>query len=194
MDRRDGQTWVVIELTRAGELRAEEGTLESAIREALGVDLHHPVFVPSAIYNRGGRRVTIHLMEGYVFVGTGLAETTYFTLERDSQYVKTVLSSQGASGMRALSTIPDSTIEDMRRQLREQIAIDLEEGMTVRVAEGVYSNLPAEILEIRGEEALISIELRSRKIITQVPAVFLDPSGEELDFEDDDEVGQENQL
>ena len=182
MDRRDDQTWVVIELTRAGELRAEEGTLEQAIREALGVDHHHPIFVPSAIYNRGGRRVTIHLMEGYVFVGSGLPETIYFSMERDSQYVKTVLSSQGSSGMRALSTIPNSTIHDMQQQLREQIAIDLEEGMTVRVSEGVYSNLSAEILEIHGEEALISIELRSRNIITQVPTVFLDPSGE--DFED----------
>lgn len=187
MDRRDDQTWVVIELTRAGEQRAEEGTLAQAIREGLGVATSHPIFVPSAIYNRGGRRITIHLMEGYVFAGSGLPETTYFSLEQDSPYVKAVLSSPSGGGMRALSTIPHSAIQDMQHQLREQVATDLEVGMTVRVSEGVYANIPAEILEIEDDEALISIELRSLNIITQVPAVFLDPSGEEVDMEGGEE-------
>lgn len=178
MDRRDDRTWVVIELTRAGEQRAEEGTLAKALREALHVQGDFPVFTPSTVYEKNGRRAAIHLMEGYVFVASGLAETQYFSLEQDCPYVKRVLSQREAhTGMRVLSTLPDSAVEDMRRQLQSHIATDIQVGMDVRVTEGVYGNLPAKVLDIEGQEASILIELRSLKVITTLPRVFLDPTG-----------------
>ena len=82
MDRRDALTWVAIELTRRGEARVEEGTIEEQIRQDLGVDESYPVFVPSMCYQKGGKKMTLHLMEGYVFVASGLPETKFFSLEK----------------------------------------------------------------------------------------------------------------
>ena len=177
MDRRDACTWVVLELTRAGESLAESGGLAPALREALGVDSSHPVFIPSLIYTRGGRRTAITLMEGYAFVASGLPETFYFALERDCPLVRQVLSSGGGADgeLRVLSTLPDESVEEMREQLRSQVSVNLDVGMQVLVTEGVYANLDAEVMGFEGDDAIVSIELRSIKIITKLPRVFLDP-------------------
>jgi transcription antitermination factor NusG len=166
---------VVIELSRAGEQQAEAGLLVPSLREALSVGPDHPIFVPSVIFERGGNRTTIHLMEGYVFVATGLTETAYFNLERNCPYVKQVLSTDSPSGIRTLSTIQDSDVCDMRRQLREHVATDLEVGMRVLVTQGLYEGLEAEIKAIEGDEATVLFVLRSIEIIDAVPKVFLDP-------------------
>lgn len=186
MDQRDKPTWVVVELTRSGEQLAEDGNLDQALREALG-EPTHPVFVPSMVYVRGGRRTAIHLMEGYAFVGSGLAETRYFALEHDCPHVRQVLSFGGDGGhLRTLQTLPDSNIEDMRQQLRQHVATDIEVGMAVVITEGTYSNINAEVLGFEGEDAVVCIdELRSIQIITRVPKVFLDPEGT-VDADNDD--------
>lgn len=177
-DRRDDQTWVAIELTRAGENALEDGTLCRRLRSDLGVTEDWPLFVPAAVYTRMGRRITLHLMEGYVFVGTGLPETTYFSLESDSSMVQQVLSVPGPRGIRVLATIPDQEIEGMRGQLRAQIATDITEGMYVRVTEGTFAPLEGRVLYVEPENAHVLIELRSIKIIKLIPRVFLEPVDE----------------
>jgi len=79
-DQRDSRTWVIIELTRAGEAKVEDGSLADAIRKALAVDETHSVFVPSLTYMAGNRRTTVHLMEGYAFVESCLPEVRYYRL------------------------------------------------------------------------------------------------------------------
>lgn len=182
VDQRDEPTWVVIELTRSGEQLAEDGELEKALRDALG-EPDHPVFIPSVLYTRGGRRTAVHLMEGYAFVGSGLAETCYFSLEYDCPHVRQVLSFGGADdGLRTLQTLPDSNIAEMRQQLRQHVATDIEVGMAVVITEGTYSNINAEVLGFEGEDAVVCIdELRSIQIITRVPKVFLDPEAADVD-------------
>lgn len=175
MDKRDERTWVVIELSRAGEQHAEAGLLVPSLREALSVGPDYPIFVPSVIFERDGNRTTIHLMEGYVFVAAGLTETAYFNLERSCSYVRQVLSIDSPSGIRTLSTIPDSAVREMRRQLQEHVATDLEVGMQVLVTQGLYEGLEAEIKAIEGDQATVLFVLRSIEIIDAVPKVFLDP-------------------
>jgi len=181
VDRRDEPTWVVVELTRTGEQLAEEGTLEGALRDALGVAHDHPVFVPSCVYTRGGRRTAVHLMEGYAFIGSGLPETAYFALEHSSQYVRQVLSAGGdEDGFRTLQTLPDANVSEMRQQLREHVSTDLDVGMAVMITEGTYAAIHAEVLGFEEDEAVVCInELRSLQIITRIPRVFLDPLGDD---------------
>lgn len=181
VDQRDALTWVVVELTRAGEALVEDGTLAQALRDAVGADRDHPVFVPSTVYTRGGRRTAITLMEGYAFIATGLPDTCYFAMERECPLVRQVLSMGGDDDdLRVLSTLPNSNIEEMRAQLRQQVSTDLDVGMQVVVTEGVYENLDAEVMGFEDDDAVVSIELRSIKIITKLPRVFLEPQ------EDDD--------
>jgi transcription antitermination factor NusG len=174
-DRRDDQTWVALELTRTGENALEDGTLCPRLQSDLGVTADWPLFVPAATYTRMGRRITLHLMEGYVFVGAGLPETTYFALENNCPLVRQVLSVPGPRGLRVLSTIPNRDIEGMRCQLRAQIATDISEEMHVRVTEGTFAPLEGRVLYVDTEDAHVLIELRSIKIIKLIPRVFLEP-------------------
>jgi len=176
-DQRDEITWVVIELTRQGEIRAEEGSLIPSLRNSLGVDSTHPFFLPSLSYLRGGRRISIHLMEGYLFVGTGLAETAYMNLER-TPFVKQVLTTETPTGMRALSTISDLNIEEMRSKLRDQISSDIESEMEVAVTQGRYAPLTGKVLEVENDDAHVRIQLRSIDLIVKIPRVFLAPTDE----------------
>ena len=179
-DQRDSQTWVVVELTRAGEAKVEEGSLSGILRRALAVDESHPVFVPSLSYMSGNRRTTLHLMQGYVFVGSGLPEVQYYNLEGGCPYVKRILTSKSPSGMRVPSVIPDEGVQDMRRQLAEHVSSDVIPGMMVTVTEGTYAHMDGEILGVVDANAHVRFVLRSIDIITSIPKVFLTPKDEEV--------------
>lgn len=174
MDRRDETTWIAIELSRMGEAKVEDGVLEDTLRADLGIGPDFPIFIPAITYTKGKRKFTIQLMEGYVFVATGLPETAYFDLER-KPYVNQVMSSNsGPHKIRVLSTIPDKKIEELRRQFKELVSSDIEIHDKVRVIEGTYRMLEGEVLGKDGEDAFVEIELRSLRVIATVPLVFLE--------------------
>ena len=172
-DRRDGTTWVVLELAHQGEKLVEDGGLPEAIRRVLDVDEDWPVFVPARAYEKNGKRVTIHLMEGYAFVATGLDEVRYFRLEQ-SKIVVQVLATRGVRGIRALSTISDARVTELRGQLNAEVAADIIPGMRVLVTDGVYSKLEGIVLDTQGDHATVHFELRSLEVISRIPKVFLD--------------------
>lgn len=178
-DRRDNLSWAVLELTRAGENRAEDGTLNDALREALDTSPDHPIFVPSTAYMKDGLRVAVHLMEGYAFVATGIPEATLFGLERDCPYVKKVLASPGPQGMPVLSVISDDDVEEMRSRLRDTIAKDIDIGMQVKINQGTYARLTGDVLDVEGDDAHVHIKLRSFEVIRSIPKMFLEPVGED---------------
>ena len=172
-DRRDGTTWVALELTHHGEKLVEEGTLDSELRRLLDVEEDWPVFVPARVYEKNGKRVTVHLMEGYAFMGTGLDEVRYFRLE-GSKLVEQIMSSRGARGIRRLETIHDSQVSDLRRRLSEEVAADIVPGMRVLVTDGVYSKLEGVVMDSEGDHAVVRFELRSLEVISKIPKVFLE--------------------
>lgn len=172
-DRRDGTTWVALELTRQGEKLVEDGTLDEELRRALDVEEEWPVFTPARVYEKRGKRITVHLMEGYAFVATGLDEVRYFRLE-NSKLVEQVMGTRTTRGMRVLSVIPDSQIVDLRRRLSEEVAADIIPGMQVLVTEGVYSKLEGIVMDTEGDHAVVRFELRSLEVISKIPKVFLE--------------------
>lgn len=174
MDRRDDLTWAALELTRLGELRVEEGTLEPLIRRDLGVGPDHPIFIPAATYPKEERFITVHLMEGYCFVATGLPETTYFALENEP-YVSKVMSNVGPHNIRTLSVIHHRDILEMQSKLRELISEDITEGAVVKILEGIYKSLEGSVVRTEGEDVLVRIDLRSLRLIVSLPRVFLKP-------------------
>jgi transcription antitermination factor NusG len=172
-DRRDGTTWVALELTRQGEKLIEEGTLADNLRRVLGVDEDWPVFTPSRIYEKKGKRITVHLMEGYAFVATGLDEVFYFRLE-NSKLVTQVMSSRGRRGIRRLETINNEQVTELRRQLNEEVANDIVPGMKVVVTDGIYSTLEGTVTDVEGDYAVVHFALRSLQLLSNIPKVFLD--------------------
>lgn len=173
MDVRDKMTWVALELTKAGELKAIEGSLAEALRSGLGVSETHPIFVPYASYSKGGRRVSVRLIEGYAFAASGLTETRYFSLER-GPLVSRVISTPGPYNLRTLQTVPDDKIRGMMTQLRSQVASDIEVGDQVRVIGGSYLHLDGTVVDLTEDRVAVRITLRSIDVVAWMPKVFVD--------------------
>jgi transcription antitermination factor NusG len=172
-DRRDLKTWVILELTKTGEQKAEEGSLEKSLRRLLKLQPDQDIFVPAATYSKGGRTVTIHLMEGYAFVASGMSETDYFRGE-GSPDIKRIMSSASPSGIRVIHTIPDREVTKMRDQLRALVIGDVEIGSQVSITDGMYRGLDAQVLDLERDYAILRIEMRSLAVITKIPQIFLE--------------------
>jgi transcription antitermination factor NusG len=167
LDKRDETTWATLELTKAGEAKAIEGKLSSSLRALLGVDGSFQIFVPYATYTKGGRTVSVRLIEGYAFVATGLPETKYFGLER-SPIVAQVFSSR-INGIRVLHTLPNSEVQSMRDRLSKSLNADLEVGSKVRITGGNYRDLNGTVLDLYEKRVAVQIEFRSLTSIAVVP-------------------------
>lgn len=177
-DLRDATNWITLELSRLGETKLIEGTLLASLRRDLGVDENFQIFVPAATFVKNGRPVTIHLMQGYVFIAAGLEEACYFILEH-KPYVVQVLAQRSPSGLRVLNVISDANIQELRLQLRTLLAAGVEVGARVQILEGLYENLEGEVLTVEQEKADVLIELRSLVTIAHLPKLFLDLLPEE---------------
>lgn len=171
-------------------MKALDGTLASSLRHELGVDRSFGVFVPYAPIVKNLKSSSV-LIEGYAFVSSGLPETKYFSLENRS-LVSRVLSSRGIHGMRVLHTIPNHRVVEMQRQLRQLVASDVAEGMTVRVTGGCYARLEGRVVDVFDDSVAIRVPLRSIDIVTVIPKslLSLDPeTGDDFGFTD---MGEES--
>lgn len=173
MDARDKTTWVALELTKAGEAKAIDGSLSASLRSGLSVPDDYPIFVPYANYAKGGRKVSVRLIEGYAFAASGLPEIRYFALER-GPLVGRVMSTSGSHNMRTLQTVPDGKIRGMMDQLRSQVSSDIEVGAFVKVIGGNYLHLEGEVVDLMDERAAVRIRLRSLDVVAWLPKIFVD--------------------
>ena len=177
-DARDETTWVVLELTSQGERMAEDATLEEILRDLLGAPTDHPIFIPYLSYLYAGVRSLFNVMEGYAFVGTGLDDHAYFHLLQ-SNYIKQVMSRPMGGHLRVLETIPDVAVRDLRQQLCELIAVEIQDSMEVQVTEGPYTGIFGSVVGIESDHALVLIEMRSLRAIKRLPRFLLRPRGDD---------------
>lgn len=174
MDGRDQRTWIAVELSKIGESQVDSPIFQQFIRdELLKAPSEHPVFVPVFTHTRANRTVTYRLMEGYVFVASGLPEVAYFRME-NHPYVESVVSVTDERKMRVLATIPDRQIEDLKAKLRGMTNADIEVGSRVRVDEGVYSGIEAVVEDSWDDYVVVSVSLRSLRLVTSVPKVSVE--------------------
>lgn len=174
MDCRDDLTWVALELTYLGEQKVEDETLKASLLKDLNCDnTQHPVFIPSTVYYKSGKPITVHLLEGYVFVATGLPEVSYFGLEKQP-YINKVLSEKGPNNMRTLSVISNTYIFELKSKLRKLLSSDLEVNQDVKVLDGLYRTLKGKVLSLEEDYAAVNISLRSIDLIARIPRVFLE--------------------
>ncbi len=188
-DRRDDLTWIVAELTSLGERRAEAGLLDSSLREALGVDDNYPLFIPYVTFVRNGRRSVLNVIEGYVFIGSGLVESLYLSLPNKTPYISNVIHRANPKGLPVLSTVPDVSVKSLKDNLARMISREIEEGARVRVAEGLYIGLVGTVIGFQDEEnAFVLIDLRSLKALKTLPKFHLRPMDGLIGFEAPTEV------
>ena len=173
-DYRDATTWVTIELTKAGEILANEGLLEAQLRRDLGLNEDYPIFVPCVVISRGGTTTVFHLMEGYVFVASGLPDVDFYKLE-DLSYINQIMSTkQGPYRMRTLHVVSNNQVKAMRARLIEQVTSNIQVGACVVIKEGQYRNLDGRVIGIEGDNAHVRVTLRSLDFVASVPRIFLE--------------------
>lgn len=169
-------SWAIVELTRMGERKAEDGSLDVALRDALSLPPDHPVFVPSKTYTAGGRRVTVHLMEGYAFVGSDGRDLRQPS-RVDQPYVKRLLTAPAPSGGRVLSVVPDTTIQGMEADLAKHVGEDVAIGSTVTITKGLYARMEGQVVDILDTgDILVRFQMRSIDLIASVPRSFAVPA------------------
>jgi len=168
-------SWAIIELTRLGERKAEEGTLVPLLRDALSLPTHHPVFIPSKTYTSGGRNITIHLMEGYAFVASDGADLV-LPSRSEQPYVKRMLTTPTPNGSRVLSVVPDSVVLDMEANLSKHVGDDVRVGSRVSVTSGLYAKMEGEVVDSAPSGNLVvRFRMRSLDTIVEVPRTFTVP-------------------
>lgn len=175
-DGRDEITWVVYELTHAGERLAQEGQLESHLRRVLKLDLEHPVFVPYLTMRCDGKNTLFTVMEGYAFVASGLDDRLYFSVTHESAYLQQALhSKQGRTCV--LMTVPDEKVRDLKARLQDMIAVEIQQGMLVEVSHGAFKGLEGIVAELTPKHAHVLFELRTLRTIRTFPRHALLPKG-----------------
>ena len=163
-------------MTPAGSNLIDENSLEAELRRYLGVDETWPIFIPARLYEKNGRTIALHLMEGYCFVATGLDEVRYFRLER-TKIVERVMAAQGSSGLRVLRVVPDEEVAKLRTQLRDQVTTLLSLGAHVRVVHGLYASLEGVVVDNLDDDTdhiLVCFKFRSLERIARIPRAFVE--------------------
>lgn len=175
MDNRDQVTWVVLELTQLGEQHVDEGSLERILRQDLSLEDDFQIFIPATTFNKNNKSVTLHLMQGYAFIASGLSETTYFALEK-KPYVAQVLSKKtGPHKLRTLTVLPDKEIQVLKNQLKQLVSAEIEDKSYVRIVDGPkYKGLEGRIIDIDADNAAVHFQMRAWECIATIPKIFLE--------------------
>jgi 5'-3' exonuclease/transcription antitermination factor NusG len=162
--------WVVLELSPQGEDEDPE-----VLRKAVGRAIKNTkdVFVPVSIITRGHSRSVYKLVENYIFVRRTQPDQVYFKLE-GSKYVATVLTILERR-IRKISTVPESSIEKMRRQLHAETEQGIEVGDEVLIMSGAYSSINGKVIENIPESNSVQVfvKLRSKQALLTLPRSFL---------------------
>ncbi len=173
--QRRPHSWAVLELTRMGERKAEEGVLAPLLRQVLHLSDSHPVFVPCTTYVDGARRVTVHLMQGYAFVS---ADGAPLHLPQDQLYVKRFMSTKGQNGGRVLSVVTDDVVRKMEADLSSSVSEEIQVGSKVSISSGVYRGLHGEVIDVFGDDVVVRFTMRSLDTLVTMPRDFAVPAEE----------------
>jgi transcription antitermination factor NusG len=164
--------WVVLELSRLGERESPED-LVAMLRRETGDDLE--IFIPSKTFVRKGNRITICLMEGYMFLEGGKSAGFYLDLEY-LPFISKALTKDEKAG-RFLLYVPDSEIIILKEKLKEETRSEIHKNDEVCIIGGVYENLEGVVVDFNPltAYAMVSIQgLSSIDTIVELPFQFLE--------------------
>lgn len=168
---------MVYELTTSGETVASQGGLEHHIKTLLKTPTLE-VFVPYLSYTYENRTAVFNVMEGYCFVSSGLDDRAYLAIVYDSPYLKGALHSRGGGSL-VLMTVPESSVQELKDRLSHMVAVEIQEGMKVKISRGICQGLDGKVVGLEGETAYVLINLRTLQTIRTIPRFALVPQGDD---------------
>jgi transcription antitermination factor NusG len=177
VDERDQVTWVVLELSYHGERTAEEGTLAKALRDFADLEHDHPVFVPYLTYTHQGKTTLLSVMEGYVFIAAGFDDMSRAALTR-SPYINKILT-RGTNPHAPCETVSQVSVDNLRQRMRDLVAVEIEEGMEVRIVDGVLSGIRGAVVGVAEGHATLLVQMRSIHALQYLPCFLLRPVSDE---------------
>jgi hypothetical protein len=175
-DERDAQTWAVVELSRAGERLVEEGKMEGVLRHLLKCPPSHPIFVPAVFYpslHQDEPPIVLSVTEGYVFIAAGLPDQNLYALEQHPYFRRVLATIDG--GYRVLRTVPDSSLEELRKGLANLVASSITAGMSVTILHGLLMGLEGRIVNETSDSVDVYVELRSIRLLRRLPKTSVRP-------------------
>jgi transcription antitermination factor NusG len=166
--------WVTVELSTLGEQKLEEGDLERIIRGHLKSPKIQ-LFIPSAKYMKKDalKSEIFHLIQGYIFVSSGLPLRSYLDLE-ECPYVSSVFYDTTFDGQIHLKLLSNKKIQDMRDKLDDMVQGSIKEGETVRINSGLYQNVDGRVLSVQDKDAYVEVSFKSMIIVVKLPKIFLE--------------------
>lgn len=161
--------WVVLELSSQGEEEDPDILRASLSRTLKGAE----IFIPASISIVGESRVVHKLIDNYVFVRRSQPDGYYLKVE-NTKYVTSVLTVPSGK-VRKISTVRDSDIEKMRRQIHVETEQGIEVDDEVEVMSGAYRGIRGKVIgEIKENDSVqVYIHLRSKQAIVTLPRSFL---------------------
>lgn len=159
--------WVVLELSSRSEGEDPELIIRSIQK---GLKAEAEVFVPALVTEIGDDRAIHWLAQGYAFVRSGLPDSAYLRLE-GSRFVQSVLTDIPTGNNRRVALVPDSNIERMRQQLRQEVHQGIGVGDRVLITTGPYKNVEATVIEEfpRIKQVQVHVKLRSKETLLMIP-------------------------
>jgi len=161
--------WITIQLTERGEivLSDEPKLLEKIIKKFIKSEYFFPVY-----YNKSkSYENRIYLFKGYIFIKYNKNESRMYTKFSNSAYfIGPLLVSK------RLYLTPDLEIQKLKKELKKLTQPKIKNGDKVRVIDGKYKNLIAEVTEFypSTKEADLKVALKCMNIIVpRIPSVCL---------------------
>lgn len=161
--------WITVQLTDKGEstLDNEPLIIEEAIKKVTSQEFFIPVhYSKSKAYDN-----KIYLFTGYVFVKYAKSETLNFRKFVNTQYFASPLLVN-----KRLHLTPSNEIEKLKKELLKMAQPKIKVGDKVKVIDGKYKNLTAEVTEYYSDtkEADLTVTLKCMNIIVpKVPITCL---------------------
>ena len=160
--------WLILELNETLDNISYKEIL-AAITAVFGEKIEY--FIPIYHEQMGSYISSSTLMDGYAFVrdtpivresACNFREQRIFSriLYRNGQYI----------------TVTNKAILDLKKKLKNSIKRNIVIGSKVRVLDGVFKNLVADVINVEhnGKEIVIRINLMSREIIAPVPSTAVE--------------------
>lgn len=168
-----GKKWVIVQLSPMGEREKNIELIRRSARKILGKPVD--VFIPAISQKVREESQTLFYMDGYVFVEfmDGIA----YNRLQDTQFFNSVLTQVSAARdrRRMYSLLDDKELAPMRKGMEDLKLVPFNDGQKVRIIQGNYKNLIAEVSFIHdgGETVQVYVNMRSKKVLMDFPASYL---------------------
>ena len=76
-------------------------------------------------------------------------------------------------------TVSQASVDGLQSRLRELVAVEIQEGMGVRIVDGPLSGIRGNVVGVSGKHATLLVEMRSIRAIQYLPCFLLRPLSDE---------------